>query len=169
MPWLRAWCRLYCRHTQSTFTASRVWWIVSIAGCKLGERSCAWSCLICTWSKLRLYCVAKGVRKGVGVKKPPWAWYFTKFIAYAKEINGFRILFACRLNANTTNWICMQISRNIVNGPKSNNYVSVESALSSASRNQLTTFCRSFVHYAYSRLCSAIVHFIRNNGIYFVC
>jgi len=31
-----------------------------------------------------------------------------------------------------------------------------ESGLWSASRNHLTTFCRPFVHYACSRLCSAI-------------
>jgi len=31
-----------------------------------------------------------------------------------------------------------------------------ESGLFSASRNQLTTFCRPFAHYAYLRLCSAI-------------
>ena len=44
-----------------------------------------------------------------------------------------------------------------------------ESGLSSASRNHLTTFCRPFVHYACLRLCSAIVHFIENNCLYFVC
>jgi len=33
----------------------------------------------------------------------------------------------------------MQISRNIVNGPKSNNQIWEESSLSSASRNHLTT------------------------------
>jgi len=38
-----------------------------------------------------------------------------------------------------------------------------QSRLSSASRNHLTTFCRPFVHYACLRLCSAIVHFMRNN------
>jgi len=38
-----------------------------------------------------------------------------------------------------------------------------ESGLSSASRNHLTTLCRPFVHYACLGLCSAIVHFIRNN------
>jgi len=38
-----------------------------------------------------------------------------------------------------------------------------ESGLSSASRNHLITFCRPFVHYACLRLCSAIVHFMRNN------
>jgi len=44
-----------------------------------------------------------------------------------------------------------------------------EFGLSSASRNHLTTFCRSSTHYACSRLRSAIVHFIRNNCLYFVC
>jgi len=40
--------------------------------------------------------------------------------------------------------------------------------LSSASRNHLTltNFCRPFVHYACLRLCSAIVHFFRNNCLY---
>ena len=41
--------------------------------------------------------------------------------------------------------------------------------LSSASRNHLTTFCRPLIHYACLRLCSEIVHFIRNNCLYFVC
>jgi len=44
-----------------------------------------------------------------------------------------------------------------------------ESGSSSASRNQLTTFCRSFSHYACLRLCSAIVHLIRNNCLHYVC
>jgi len=44
-----------------------------------------------------------------------------------------------------------------------------ESGLSSASRKHLTTFCRPFVHYACLRLLSAIVHFIRNSCLYFVC
>jgi len=44
-----------------------------------------------------------------------------------------------------------------------------EFGLSSASRIHLITFCRPFVHYAHLRLCSAIVHFIRNNCLYFVC
>jgi len=44
-----------------------------------------------------------------------------------------------------------------------------ESGLLSASINQLTTFCRSFAHYPYLRLCSAIVHFNQNNFLYFVC
>jgi len=44
-----------------------------------------------------------------------------------------------------------------------------ESGLSSASRKHLTTFCRSFVCYACLRLCSAMVYFIRNSCLYFVC
>jgi len=44
-----------------------------------------------------------------------------------------------------------------------------ESGLSPASRNHLTTFCRPFVHYACLRVCSAIVHFIGNNCLYFFC
>jgi len=43
----------------------------------------------------------------------------------------------------------MQISGNIVNGPKSNIIrFWWESELSSASRNHLTAFCSPFVHYA---------------------
>jgi len=65
----------------------------------------------------------------------------------------------------------MQILRNIANGPKSNTVIRFlwESGLSSASRNHLTTFCRPCVHYACLRLCSAIVHFIQNSFLYFVC
>jgi len=44
-----------------------------------------------------------------------------------------------------------------------------ESGLSSASRNHLTTFCRTFVHHACLRLHSAIVHFIPNNCLYYIC
>jgi len=43
-----------------------------------------------------------------------------------------------------------------------------ESGSSSSSRNYLTIFCRPFVHCACLRLCSTIVHFIRNHCIYFV-
>jgi len=43
-----------------------------------------------------------------------------------------------------------------------------EFELSSASKNRITTFSRPFVHYACLRLCSAIVHFIRKNFLYFV-
>jgi len=43
------------------------------------------------------------------------------------------------------------------------------SELSSASRNHLTTFCRPFAHYACWKLCSAIIHLILSNCLYFVC
>jgi len=116
----------------------------------------------------------KVVRKGLGLN-PPWAWYFTKTLLPAQRRLLFShtfCLFICRLNANTTEWICMQISRNIANGPKSNNYrFWWESGLSSAFRNHLTTFRRPFVTCLRLclRLCSAIVRFIRNNCLYFVC
>jgi len=42
-----------------------------------------------------------------------------------------------------------------------------ESGLSSAFRNHLTTFCRSFAHCACSRLCFTVGHFIQNNCLYF--
>jgi len=71
-------------------------------------------------------CLGKGVRKGWGVdvKTPPWAWHFTKLYYLRKGVQLFSHAFSlltCRLNANTAGWICMQISRNIANGPKSNN------------------------------------------------
>jgi len=44
-----------------------------------------------------------------------------------------------------------------------------DSGLSFASRNHLSTFCSPFVHYACLKLCSVIVHFIRDNCLYFVC
>jgi len=52
---------------------------------------------------------------------------------------------------------------------KGNNQIWGESLISSAARNHLTNFCRSCVHHACLRLCSAIVHFIRNSCLYFVC
>jgi len=70
----------------------------------------------------------------------------------------------------------MQISRSIVNavvkavmGQKVVIRFWWESGLSSAYRNHLITFCRLIAHHACLRSCSAIVHFIRNNCIYFVC
>jgi len=44
-----------------------------------------------------------------------------------------------------------------------------ESGLSSGYRNHFTTSCRSFLQYACLKLCSAIVHFIWKNCLYFVC
>jgi len=63
----------------------------------------------------------------------------------------------------------MQISRNIVNGPKSNNYVLVGIRAIVCVKNHLTAFCKLSIQYACLRLCSATVDFIRNNCLYFVC
>ena len=43
-----------------------------------------------------------------------------------------------------------------------------EFGLSSASRNHISTFCRPSIHYACLRFCSAIVHFIRINCLYYI-
>ena len=64
----------------------------------------------------------------VGVETPRWVWYATKTLLYAQRkliVFIYIFLLICRINENTTEWICMQISRNIVNGPKSNNQVLV--------------------------------------------
>jgi len=63
----------------------------------------------------------------------------------------------------------MQNSRNIVNGPKSNNYVLVGIRAIACVKKHLTTFCKPSIHYKCLRLCSATVDFIRNNCLYFVC
>ena len=90
--------------------------------------------------------VSRAYGKGRRGLKKPCAWCFTKPLLPAHR----RLLFShtfclliCRINANTTELICMKSSRNmIVNGPKRNNYrFWWESRLSSASRNQVTTFC----------------------------
>jgi len=56
----------------------------------------------------------------------------------------------------------MQISKNIVNGPKSNNYVSVGIRVTVCFQKPSHRFCRPFVHSACLRLFSALVHFIWN-------
>ena len=65
---------------------------------------------------------------GFGVTLPPWAWFFTKTLLPAlrkgDSLSSHTFcLLICRLSGNTTKWICMQISNNVVNGPKSNNLV----------------------------------------------
>jgi len=107
-------------------------------------------------------------RGGGGLRLiPPWAWYFTKALLPAQSgliVFAYFGLLICRLK--------MQIPRNeftckfqgiLQMGEKVIVRFWWECGLLSASRNQLTTFCRPFVHYACLRLCSAIVHFIQNN------
>jgi len=71
---------------------------------------------------------SKGVRKGVEVKPHTLSLIFYKTLLPAQRrliVFAYFLLVICRLNANTTEQICMKISRNIVNGPKSNNYLLV--------------------------------------------
>jgi len=65
---------------------------------------------------------AKGLRRWVGVKSPLSLIFYKNFITCPKEITFLHTfcLLICRLNANATKWICMQISMSIANGPKSN-------------------------------------------------
>jgi len=63
----------------------------------------------------------------------------------------------------------MQISRNIVNGPKSNNYISEGISVIVCLQKPSHHFLQTFRALRILRLCSAIVHFIRNNCLYFVC
>jgi len=63
----------------------------------------------------------------------------------------------------------MQISRNIVNGPKNNKYVLVGILVIVCIPKESHHFLQTFFHYACVRLCSAIVDFIRNSCLYIVC
>ena len=131
-----------------------------------------WAARVTIFQLDSLNCYQGRTQVGVGVKKALSLIFYKNFITCAKEIIVFTYfcLLICRLNANTMEWICKQISSNIINGPKSNsNGFWWESGLSSASRNHLTTFCRPFVHQPCLRFCSPIVHFVRNSCLYFVC
>ena len=69
---------------------------------------------------------SKGVRKAGGLGlTPPLALGILQKLYYQLQrkliVSHTFCLLIYRLNANNTEWICMQISRNIVNGPKSNN------------------------------------------------
>jgi len=66
--------------------------------------------------------VTMAYARGLGLK-PPWSWYVTKTLLPAQRrlFSHTFCLLICRLNAYITEWFCMQIWRNIVNGPQSNN------------------------------------------------
>jgi len=119
--------------------------------------------------------MSKFVHKGIGfgVNTPLSLICYKHFIICANEINCFRThcLLICRLTANIAEWICIQVSRNIVNGPKRNNWVS---GLSSAQVEIWVVICIQETLFAdlpsiTHGLCSAIAHSILNNCLYFVC
>ena len=65
---------------------------------------------------------------GVGVNPPLNLLCYKNVITYANEFVYVFVHFLlvwCQLNAKTTKWFCMKISRNTVNGPKRNNYIFV--------------------------------------------
>ena len=94
----------------------------------------------------------KGVRKwgGFGVKTHPVNLLCCKnVITYAKEFVYVFVHFLlvwCQLNAKTTEWFCMKISRNTINGPKRNNYILmgiwVIACIQEPSHHSLQTFRR---------------------------
>jgi len=66
-------------------------------------------------------------REGFGVKPSPLSLIFYKTLLPAQRGLLFSHTFClliCWLSANTMEWKLMQISRNIANGPKSNNQIS---------------------------------------------
>ena len=116
---------------------------------------------------------AKGMRKGWLGLNPPWGWYFTNTLL---PLQRRLIVFAYFLFVNLSTYCKyhgINLHANFEEHCKWAKKVIIrfwwESGLSSASRNHLTTFCRPFVHYTCLRLCSAMVHFIRNFCLYFVC
>ena len=63
---------------------------------------------------------------GVGLKTPLNLLCYKNVITYAKEFVYVFVHFLlvwCQLIAKTTQWFCMKVSRNTVNGPKRNNYI----------------------------------------------
>ena len=79
-------------------------------------------------------------------------------------------LLICRLDANITKYyLHANFKEHLQTGQKVIIRFWWEYGLSSPSRNNLITFSRPFEHQACLRLCCAIVHFIRNNCLCFVC
>jgi len=119
-----------------------------------------------------IFTEAKGLRKG-GLGLNSLSFLFCKKpLDFAWEIICFRMLFACcfvdLMEIPRNKFACM-FQGTLWMGQRVIIMFWWESGLLSASRNYLTTFCRSFVYYARLRLCSAMVYFIRNSCLYFVC
>ena len=110
---------------------------------------------------------------GLGLTLPPLNLLcYKNVITYAKEfVYAFVhfLLVWCQLNAKTTEWFCMKISRNTVNGRKRNNYILVgiwviACIIQEPSHHFLQTSRRLRIFMLVLR----VVHFIRNNCLYFV-
>ena len=75
------------------------------------------------------YCCARAYARGVGVKTPSLNLLcYKNVITYAMEFVYVFVHFLlvwCQLNAKTTEWFCLKISRNTANGPKRNIYILV--------------------------------------------
>ena len=108
---------------------------------------------------------------GLGLKPPLNLLCYKNVITYAKDFVYVFVQFLlvwCQLNAKTTEWFCMKISRNTVNGPKRNNYILVGIWVIACIQEPSHHFYKPPVDYVFSCLCYVIVHFIRNNCLYFV-
>jgi len=108
---------------------------------------------------------------GFGVKTPPFSLiFYKKFITCAKEINCFAYFLLIPLSTLMQipwNKFACKFQGTLWMGQKAIITFWWEFGISSASKNHLTTFCTPSI--ACLILCSAIVHFIRNNCLYFVC
>jgi len=99
---------------------------------------------------------------------------FLAFMHYLLWNNGKKFensknsKFGLQWVANTTEWICMQISRNIVNGLKSNNWVSLGICVIFCIQKPSHHFLQTFRPLRMFKIVFRDSHFIRNNYLYFV-
>jgi len=109
-------------------------------------------------------CYEQGRTQGVvGVNPSLSSIFYKNFITCARRLFSHTFcLLICRLNANT-----MQISRNIVSGPKSNNYALVGIRAIVCVQIPPNHFLQTLLPRR-TRVHSTIVHFIRNNCVHFV-
>jgi len=81
------------------------------------------------WLKQLVLAPGQGrTQGGLGLTPPLNLLCYKNVITYAKEFVYVFVHFLlvwCQLNAKTTEWFCMKISKNTVNGPKRNNYILV--------------------------------------------
>ena len=136
---------------------SEWWWAFSFYGIE-------------NWSLLRTRAYVRGW--GLGLNSPVELDILQKLFYLCKGDQLFSHTFCLlifQLNAKTWNTFAGQFQGILQMGQKVITRFWWESELPPTSRNHLTTFYRPFFHYACLRLCSKIVHFIRNSCLYFVC